>query len=402
MTSISTIKETLTSDTCIEEGYGEYILYTSGSTSIKKLPLTDQKTYEKCYQVLLQAKQITAEKEKREFLKRELTQIDPTIHFFFIPRTLYELYFIEKCIKETLRLGEICKNIKFERIDSPKPRCWHGAYFNDFGNDQDPIIIDMAYRLNKSIVRHLQSTTPGALCYEQITKIANEKLEYLEDCHEDSGSPRSKELLNISDSTGGITNNMICESERGRCKPLGIQTLKMKELVLNAIALECSKVAKGKLILYRGSTVLDDKPLEYGENGKVTFVQSLSYGTSLFAGGMHDPGATVFRYARKADKDAVALLIPHENLADSPFAIPTSHPLCQIFGRGEKWHARSRAPTIDVDPKTTMGCKNGMSIGKVESVPEHFQIAATPEEFVKKFQYYMKNSLVDLKDKSFK
>jgi hypothetical protein len=396
MTSVSTIKSTLTKDSCIDGGYGEYIVYKTDS-GMTKPSFLDKKTYEQCYQVLLQARQMTVQSKKQGFLKRELTQIDPTIETFFIPRTLYELCFIQKCIKETLRLGAICENIKFDRIDGPKPKCWHGAYFKGFGNDQDPIIIDLSYRLNNSIVRNLKPKMPGALYYGQITSMVDDKLAFLHSCHEISNSDISFQLLEIGDCTSSITNNMISESQRGNCKPIGIETDKMKELVLNAIALECSNVAKGKLILYRGSMIFDDKPLEYNKNGKVNLVQSLSYGTGLFAVGMHDSGAAAFHYVRKADKDAFALLVPQEEEATSPFAIPTTHPLCQMFGRGEKCHARSRAPTIEVNPKIKVGCKHGMSVGKVGSVPKHFQLAVTPQQLEERFQYYVKNCLVNLK-----
>ncbi len=402
MTSISSIKQNLNRSTLIDGGYGEHIVYKTDSNTSSS-PHLDQTTYQQCYQVLLQAKHVTVESEKREFLKRELTQIDPNIKAFFIPRTLYELCFIQKSIKEVLRLGTICKNTKFARIDRPETKCWHGAYFRDFGDDQDEIVIDLAYRLNNSIVRNLavrRIKTFGPLCYEQITSIANEKLAFLNSCHQDSRSNISiklSEIVTASNSCGGITANMIDEYQGGSCKPLGIQTEKMKELVLNIIALECSNVAKGKLILYRGSKVLNDKPLKYGDNGKVNLVQSLSYGTGPFSGGEYDPGAAAFYYIRQGHNDASAILIPQEEAATSTFAIPITHPICQMFGRGEKWHARSRAPTIDVNPEVKIGCKGGPCLGEIGNVPSHFQLAVTPQQFEEKFQYYMKNCVVNLK-----
>jgi hypothetical protein len=395
--NISNIKSSLTEDLCVDGGYGEYIVYKRNS-DMSQPSVLDQKTYEKCYQVLLRAKQIPIDSKKQEMLKRELAQIDPTLEIFFIPRTLYELCFIQKCVKETLRLKDTCSNAKFGRIDVSKPKCWHGAFFTDFGNDQDQIIIDLAYRLNQSIVKNLRPENPGALSYKQITSIANEKLTFLMLCHESSRSTLSIELAGI----GGcndfeITYNLIVDSEKGASKPIGIETDKMKDLVLNAIALECSNIAKGKFILYRGANISADKPLEYDETGNVTLVQSLSYGTGVFPGGMYDPGATAFYYLRKADNNGFAILVPQEEAENSPFAIPTTHPLCQMFGRGEKWHARSRTPTIDINPKIKVGCRFGQKFGEVGSVPPCFQLAVNPQQFEEKFQYYMKNSVVNLK-----
>lgn len=338
MIHISTIKENLASDSLIEGGYGEFIIYKNDS-KLSLITNLDKKTYQLCYQVFIKAKEITIENEKREFLECNLTKIDPNIKITFIPRTLYELCFIQKCLKETLRLEDICKNSKFARIDRPESKCWHGAYFRDFGDDQDEIIIDLAYRLNNSIVSNLK--TDGPLSYDQITSIANEKLSFLNSCHQDSNSEiycKLSEIVTERTSTSciDITANMIDEYHGASCKPFGIKTEKMKEIVLNAIALECSSAAKGKLILYRGAIAVDDRPLEYNEKNEVSSVQSLSYGTGLFAGGMYDPGATAFYYIRKEEKDASAILMPQEDAASSPFAIPTTHPLCQMFGREGK------------------------------------------------------------------
>lgn len=395
MLAVSTIKESLNPASLIAGGYGEFIIYRAKGGD-KPSPL-DQKTYQLCYQVLIEAKQITLESEKREFLERNLTQIDPAIEIAFIPRTLYELCFIQKCLKESLRLEGICKNSKFERIEKPESKCWHGAYFQDFGDDQDEIIIDLAYRLNNSIVRNLRAH--GPLSYAQITSMANEKLAFLNSCHEVSNSVIYNKLFEIipADNTSyGITENMIDEYEGASCKPLGIKTEKMKEVVLNAIALECSSAARGKFILYRGSIVVNDRPLEYSERD-LSSIHSLSYGTGLFAGCMYDPGATAFYYIRKEENDASAILIPQEEAATSPFAIPATHPLCQIFGRGEQFHARSRVPTKDVNPEMIIRCRGGPKLGKVGNVPSHFQLAINPQEFDEKFQHYMKKYVVNLK-----
>lgn len=396
MINISTIKENIDPNSLIERGYGEFLIYKAES-DITKPSLLDQKTYQLCYQVFILSKQITVENEKIEFVKRNLTEIDPIIKITFIPRTLYELCFIQKCLKESLRLEGVCKNCKFKRIDRPESKCWHGAYFQDFGDNLDEVIVDLAYRLNNSIVRNLKAH--GPLTYNQITSIANEKLAFLKACHQDSNSDIYNKLSKIvtASTSCGITENMIDEYHGGFCKPLGIKTEKMKEIVLNAIALECSKIANCKLIIYRGSIVVDDRPLEYNEKNEVRSVQSLSYGTGLFSGSMYDPGATAFYYIRKEEKDASAILIPQEEAASSPFAIPTTHPLCQMFGRGEKFHARSRVPTNGVNPEIKVECRGGPCLGKVGTVPPHFQLAITPQRFDEKFQYYMKNCVVNLK-----
>lgn len=396
--NISNVKNSLTKDSFIESGYGEYIIYRAESSKAQGFAV-DRETFEKCYQVFLKAKQIFIESEKRKFLKQQINKIDPTIKLIFIPRTLYELCFIEKCIKETIRRGQICNNSNRSKMNQPERKCWHGTSFTDFGDDQNSIIINLAYRLNKSIFKEINLNKDQAIRYEQIVSLANEKISFLKSCHTNSNSKTSSKLQEITDcSRIEITNNMISESEKGSCsKPIGIATEKMKELVLNVIALECSEIAKGKLILYRGSKINNDIPLEYDEKGNVTFVQGLSFGTGLFSGGMNDPGAAAFYYMRKSTNDAIALLVPQEEESVSPFAIPKTHPLCQMFGYGEKWHARSRAPTVNVDSEIKLGCKHGMSVGRLGNIPKHFLLAVTPKEFEEKFQAY-KKCIVNLKD----
>ncbi|QLH35468.1 MAG: hypothetical protein HWD61_04365 [Parachlamydiaceae bacterium] len=44
-------------------------------------------------------------------MKSKLKEIDPTLEAVFIPRTLYELVFIRKCIQEDLKHKDICPDL---------------------------------------------------------------------------------------------------------------------------------------------------------------------------------------------------------------------------------------------------------------------------------------------------
>jgi hypothetical protein len=390
MKNISSIRNALSPEMSVKGGYGEYLIF-------RKAGSLSKETYALCYDILSEARQIVSEKEKRTYLKREFRQIDEEIGFTFIPRTLYELYFIEKCVKETLRRREICKSQDSLEVNQSESKCWHGPVTEAFERDADPSIFDIAYRLNNSICKHINPATK-ALSFATITAIAQEKLNYIENCHEYSDSALSKELLNYGDCRRDLANNIMSESTRGSAKPVGIKTEAMKQIVLNAISLECSNLAQGNWILYRGSKLNNDSPLEYSSNGEVSFVQSLSFGTSLFAGSMYDPGAAAFHYMRNRDNDAIAILVPKPEASSSPFAIPSTHPISQIFGNGERWHARTKAPTIGVNSEVLVGCKSGRKLGKIEKIEKHFLWDVTPREFEDSFNRYRSDRLLDMKN----
>lgn len=385
MKKISSIRIALSPESMVKGGYGEYLIF-------RKDGALSKETYALCCPILLQARQIPSEKEKRTYLKREFRQIDQEIGFVFIPRTLYELFFIEKCVKETLRKREICNG-----ENQSGSKCWHGPAIRDFGDDLEPRIIDLTYQLNISICKQIQSMTNG-LSFRSIHLIAQEKLNFLENCHEYSESSLSKNLLEYTDCTRELTNNIVSESSWGAAKPVGIKTEEMKQIALNAIALECSSLAQGNWVLYRGSKLNNDSPLEYDQNGEVSFVQSLSFGTSLFAGSMYDPGAAAFHYMRNQDNDAIAILVPKHEASSSPFAIPSAHPLSQMFGNGERWHARTKAPFIGVNNEVLVGCKSGRKLGKIEKIEKHFLWDVTPREFEDSFNRYRLDHLVDMKN----
>lgn len=395
--NILSIKSDINDCDLINHGYGEFVCYRVDS-EMTKISL-DHSLYDQCYQLFRQASLVSAENKIHEFLDRELTQIDPAIKISFIPRTLYELFYIESCVKETFRLKSICKNINPHKDDltDSDSKCWHRNCFRDFGDDQDKKIISLSYRLNNRIMRKLKTTKSGTLSYDLIIALANEKLAFLASCYAGSKSDLSQQLescLGKSDYIG-ISANMCIDYDWQACKPLGISSERVKKLALNAIALECSSLAKGKFILYRGARFDKDFPIVYEDSGQIKYIHSLSYGSGLFAGGMYDPGATVFHYLQNQDNHAFAVLVPKAEAASSPFAIPTTHPLCQIFGKGEEFHARSRAPIINITGETWVGCINGPK-KLLKEIPERFLLAIDPQQFENKFQYYMQNCVVKL------
>lgn len=85
-------------------------------------------------------------------------------------------------------------------------------------------------------------------------------------------------------------------------------------------------------------------------------IYSLSYGSSLFAGSWYDPTACAYYYIRKEINDGFILFIPAGKVKESPFFIPSTNAICQIFGTGESFHGRSKA-SKDLDHRKIEGIK---------------------------------------------
>lgn len=397
MISIQEIQSGLKNNPVIHGGYGEYVVYRTGDGKIEEV---DEKIYQKCYDIF---SKIRAEGGDTE--EASLQEIDPEIKITFIPRTLYELFFLRECVQEDLDKGKICENIENHRIYATTKNdemrelckqallasqpCWHTRYsFKDFGNDQDEEIKKTAYRLNNVILKKLDLTNPGNLSFQRIHELGNNIIEFMKECHITSGSERAKKLEQmVQCADGGVSSNISNEMSRGGTQPCGIPNEEMAKIIQNAIALECSKKAKNSFILYRGSIAQNDHLV----NSITGNAYSLSYGTGLFAGAMFDPGATAFRYMR-GKNNAFALLIPKSMQKDSPFCIPKTHPLCQFLGGGELFHARTKAWTKNIAEDASAGCSSA-GMGSVKNLPDEFKADVTKEKLEESFGEYMKTAI---------
>lgn len=112
--------------------------------------------------------------KRYETMREKVKEIDPSLEIAFIPRTLYDLFFIQQTIQEDISLKTICcytdkkyhtytaedmggedKLKKFQdkmRKDQAEHQCWHLCYFDDAGNNHHTGVKEVAYRLNQVIV----------------------------------------------------------------------------------------------------------------------------------------------------------------------------------------------------------------------------------------------------------
>lgn len=407
----------------ITTGQGEYIVFHKSLSGEKKQ--LSPETFEQVYKILIQyspAALMNSESEKAskgctnryELIKEKLKEIDPTLEVVFVPKTLYELIFIKKCIKEDLKHKEICPSLSpYSRISLKKfagnqqeydaylerkairrkeRKCWHLCYFTDAGDNEHAGVKDVVYRLNRVMVKAFDPPSEG-FTHQEFSAQVEKEIEFLK-AHYKKGSEETEKLRKgekidciSSCSTPGPTTNFGYESNRGSIKPMGVRNDADAQIIRNAIALDCSKAAQHALFLYRGADFQKDSTFCWRDKDKP---YSLSYGTSLFAGCLYDGGATAFHYMRN-EKNAYGVPVPFDQLHSSPFYAPLTHTVVQLFGDGEIFHARTKAwKGTDVEKI------GGINMGVSGHVLEHLKSNLSKDELINRYKKY-KNEAIQLK-----
>ncbi|MGB7129014.1 MAG: hypothetical protein WBD50_08020 [Candidatus Rhabdochlamydia sp.] len=345
----------------ITMGQGEYVVFQSGEN--KEL---SRKLFEQVYEILIQYsptaiinsgsdKAIEMCKNRYELIQSKVQEIDPSLEVVFVPRTLYELFFIRKCIREDIKHKKICcfvipsahkdllaettkYNLEYithlKEIRETK-KCWHLCCFDDDGDNKHTGVKDVAYRLNQVIVQTLSPSKNG-FTYQEISEFAEKEISFLKDLYQQREKIRS-DINDLDSFTQGPTISFTQELNYGAIKAMGIRNDADAQIIREAIRLECSDTAKYFLFLYRGGNFQKDFISHYDK--KIPY--SRSYGTSLFAGCVYDVGATAFHYMRN-QPNGYAIPVPFDQLNTSVFYIPPLHTVAQLFGKGDFFHARTK------------------------------------------------------------
>jgi hypothetical protein len=395
----------------ITVGQGEYVVF-------RKLPSGENQPlsrteYEAVYKILLQhspgalvsSGSPTATEDcanRYELLKAKLKEIDPALEAVFIPKTLYELIFIRKCIEEDLQHQKICPYLdrlyhctsvnifsgdasalesfkKDTRSKQIEKNCWHLCYFGDAGDSEHPDVKDIAYRINQVILDTFKLNADGFTAKE-LAAYTEEEIKYLKNFHE------TNTLCNRT--YPGPTTNFGNELTGCEITPMGIRNDADAQIIRNAVTLDCSKIAQRAFLIYRGADFQKDSGYCWDDQNKP---YSLSYGSSLFAGCIFDGGATSFRYMRNG-QNAYAIPVPFDQAQNSPFFVPTTHTVAQLFGNGEVFHARSKA----WNGYDLTQLKGVDSLGKHRSQRDHLASHLSREELITQVGQY-KNQALQLK-----
>lgn len=390
----------------ITMGQGEYVVFhqlPNGET--KRI---SRELYEQVYKILNQyspsgivnkgSDKIAEDCAKRyELIKAKLKEIDSSLEVVFIPRTLYELIFLRKIIKEDLKHNKDNKCCPYFQAltQSVQPndiqeqskvtrKCWHLAHFMDAGDNNHLGVKELAYRLNQIIIRTFSPTAAG-FTHKEFTIFAEKEIDFLKNYYKKGKNHEIDGVDNCS--FAGPSSCFGFESNRGSIRPMGIRDDWDAQILRNAIALDCSEIAKDSFLIFRGAKFKKDRPIN---TTGLDQPYSLSYGSSLFAGCVFDADATAFFYMRNDKLNAYAISVPFNRLKHSSFYIPLTNTVVQLFGLGEIFHVRTKA-WKDFDVKK-MGGIQGLNGNK----REHLTSNLTQDEFIKQFQQY-KNQSIQLK-----
>jgi hypothetical protein len=316
----------------ITMGYGEYILFYPFSNEKQ----CDHALFNRVYPIFLEHR--NGKEDRYEKILAEVQQLDSDLQIAFVPRTLYELVF------------------KRKRLEAPPSSSLASKLPVIIGpedHDKDVSIQELAYRTNEAAMEILAAEENFTL--DDLIKQTENQIEFF-----NSFSKKSAWSNSFFDN-------------------------KSKQIMINAVVLECSPLAHNHFLLYRGAQFSRDQPY------RDTECNTLSYGSSLFAGFYHDKGAAPFYYMRHSD--AFVIPVARDESDESPFYVAKGHPIAQLLGKGETFHARSK-----IWRGADLNLLNGILLGHMrEDTIEHLVSDLSQEELIERVEVHYKSaiSLID-------
>lgn len=381
----------------VHNGFGEYLAYRINSEGIKESVTQDE--YKIIFEIIENIRSLKGDQfpENRHcYLKTKIQEkLGSEIQIAFIPRSLYELIYLQECVQEDLNNGncglsfaigteQLWYDIKVETqkqeygIDDKikteerwskneakiqeilKTHFWQHCKFSDTDykinlalNDSDcrqEYIQMVAARLNKVALEkfNFQNENAEGFSFLEIEQVTKTCLDFFKDISLETSANHHK-ALSIEDNNYGYPRaSMAKVFATDLSWPLRIKEKGHEQIVNKAIKLECSVEAINHLILYRGSKNSEDAVLinsYFFVNNCVIekpLQHSLSFG-SLLGGALYDRGACAFKFMRSPENDALAYVVPLNKLLEgkTPFTIPNVHPLITMMSWGEYFHGRT-------------------------------------------------------------
>jgi len=332
----------------ITMGQGEYIVF-------RKLPNGEREQlsrelFEQVYKILLKyAPQVMMNESednlpqaenRYELIRFELKELDPNLEAVFVPRTLYELIFIRKCIEEDLEHGNLCpfltparhyESSENKEAEQDKRNCWHLSYQSGLGDNEDPGVKKVAFRLNNLIADTLSPSSEG-FTYQELSPFVEKEIKFLIDFHQ---AERINELFDAA--YPGPTSNFAWEKT---VKSMGIRADADAQIIRNAITLDCSKMAHNHIFLFRGAKIENDCIFSHWP--KAYSPCRLSFNLGIFPAVVHDGAASTYYYLRMEKNDGFAIPVAFKSLKNSPFYVARSHTVTKLFGIGEVFHESTK------------------------------------------------------------
>lgn len=370
----------------VKQSYGEYITFRLSSDG--NLAHLSRAEYQKIYSIFRNYSLVAMAKKEsvneykplnfsRYYLIKNNIKINfPDIKVVFIPRTLYDLIFIQKMLEEYIKeksLAEsnnsfcseilICNEILNSR--------WMRSAFLYPGSKIDKIE-HFAYTINH-IVSEQIFRSPKGLTYQQISGSLEKTVKFIREF----GNKFWRNEISFLPA-GNFANPAHCQVTAR------IDSDSAEKLIENCLKLECSIKAHNAFLLYRGGNINKDNIQQV--NGTP---HSLSYSPSLFAGSMFYLGANSFNYSRRPNNDCYVLIVPASKINSSPFFIHDSDPITELLFQMHHFHPRSKLYNHELLYGST-----GMGFLNAKEDIQYLISNDSRELLSKKFHSYMKKAII--------
>ena len=307
----------------ISRGQGEYVLF----RQLKDGPIERKisgETFDRIYPILCDysRNRIVVDYDQ---VCESIHNIDPTLKVVFIPRTLFELFFIAKVIKSE-RSERHTSGLKLPFLHKS----------NEILHAKQAIsanLFKIGYRLNKAIVKKLEANhISDNLTVSQIVSLANNEICYLRELAKCSVS--FEDIVSSDRFWHKFGTSPFSTSGWGS---LAVYDHGRAQIIMEALLLDCCSGRDQLIFLFRGADIETDS---YRAKNQHSVCHSISFGTSLFAGVVFDSQASAFFYISRENR-GYAIPIKCSDKEEAPFYVPKATTLEQLYGKGELFHSRT-------------------------------------------------------------
>lgn len=360
----------------LKNGFGEYLIYRVTADGRKQA--ISPGDYQVVFKIIENARVLKGDdfpEDRHAYLKAAIqAQLGPEVQIGFIPRSLYELIYLQECVQEILKnketlciddSNELWKNLdseeKITEIDKSLTKYfWQQCRFEDTDyinqcfsesecDHRERYVQLVSEKLNKVALEkfNLESGDREGFSYFEIRNATKTVVEFFKNLRDES-SVNNKIVKQVKP-RDNIAYAMACKTT---ADPIGIANTRDIQLIKDAVKLECSQAAVNHLIFYRGGKYSSDA-LEKSFLSDNLLQNSLSYGT-LFGGILYDRGACAYRYMRDFSNDSFAYPVSLKKLLEGtpPFTMPMVHPLITMMSSGEYFHGRTVVSSNDYKTKS--------------------------------------------------
>lgn len=371
VTTSLTEKSILPQEGVIKNGFGEYLVYRMNSEGKKESIAPDE--HNVIFEIIESARALKGEEfpeNRNTYLKGKIQEkLGADVQIAFIPRSLYELIYLQECVQEDLNNKKCCngaetRTTKLWENKTPENQLeiekrlknyfWQHCLFvdSDYTESLAPkgnvdcrqeYVKIVAAKLNEVALKRFSAQDENAegFTFQDVQKVTDICIDFFKNLRDENSSNHSialsiHELGHYPSIAKVFASEALRRQNGGTGMPLRVADERQIQIINKAIQLECSAEAINHHIFYRGSQHSQDTLERDGQQ------HSLSFG-SLFGGASYDRGACAFQYMHNPRNNALAYVIPLNKLLEgkTPFTIPNVPPLIPIMSWGEYFHGRT-------------------------------------------------------------